>query len=130
MAARGGGGDDNKKNTAYNLATNAYQQAVGKTDALIAKIKQDNSMYLDYTGKDPNILKKKNRVLSDIAEQNSKKDNLYTQYRGYVTDRLGIEVPDFSGAAPKSNAPAVGTVQQGYKFKGGDPKDPKSWEKV
>lgn len=130
MAGRGGGGDDNKKNTAYNLATNAYQQAVGKTDALIAKIKQDNSMYLDYTGKDPNILKKKNRVLSDIAEQNSKKDNLYTQYRGYVTDRLGIEVPDFSGAAPKSNAPAVGTVQQGYKFKGGDPKDPKSWEKV
>ena len=129
MAARGGG-DDNKKNTAYNLATNAYQREVGKTDALIAKIKQDNSMYLDYTGKDPNILKKKNRVLSDIAEQNSKKDNLYTQYRVYVTDRLGIEVPDFSGAAPKSNAPAVGTVQQGYRFKGGDPKDPKSWEKV
>ena len=130
MAARGSGGDDNKKNTAYNLATNAYQREVGKTDALIAKIKQDNSTYLDYTGKDPNILKKKNRVLSDIAEQNSKKDNLYTQYRVYVTDRLGIEVPDFSGAAPKSNAPAVGTVQQGYRFKGGDPKDPKSWEKV
>lgn len=31
--------------------------------------------------------------------------------------------------APKS-APAAGTVQDGYRFKGGDPSKPQSWEKV
>jgi len=31
-------------------------------------------------------------------------------------------------AAP--NAPAVGTVQNNYKFKGGNPADAKNWEKV
>jgi hypothetical protein len=31
-------------------------------------------------------------------------------------------------AAPK--APAVGTVQNGYKFKGGDPANQNNWEKV
>jgi len=35
------------------------------------------------------------------------------------------------GAAPKpTGAPAVGTIQGGYRFKGGDPASPSSWERV
>jgi hypothetical protein len=34
-----------------------------------------------------------------------------------------------SAPAPVSDAPAVGTVMDGYKFKGGNPADPSSWEK-
>lgn len=129
-AGGSGSGDDNKKNIAYNTATAGYQREVGKVDGLIAKIKQDNGMYLDYTGKDKNMLAKKQRLLADISELNKKKDNMYSQYRSYVTDRLRIDTPDFSGASGGGNAPAVGTVKDGYKFKGGNPGDPKSWEKV
>jgi hypothetical protein len=32
--------------------------------------------------------------------------------------------------APASGAPAVGTVKDGYRFKGGNPADAKSWEKL
>jgi hypothetical protein len=37
--------------------------------------------------------------------------------------------PDASNAAPALAAPKVGTVQQGYRFKGGNPADQKNWEK-
>ncbi len=45
--------------------------------------------------------------------------------------REKVKIPDdlkpkFGGAA---NAPAVGTVEGGYKFKGGNPADQKNWEK-
>lgn len=44
---------------------------------------------------------------------------------------IGSEKPSFTRAA-KSNvpqAPAAGTIYKGYKFKGGDPANPNSWEK-
>jgi hypothetical protein len=46
--------------------------------------------------------------------------------------REPINVPSRTSAAPKGNVapPAAGTVKDGYKFKGGNPADPKSWEKI
>lgn len=35
----------------------------------------------------------------------------------------------YSSASATANAPAVGTVSKGYKYKGGDPSQPSSWEK-
>jgi hypothetical protein len=34
------------------------------------------------------------------------------------------------GATPSGTVPAVGTVMEGYKFKGGNPRDQNNWEKV
>jgi hypothetical protein len=34
------------------------------------------------------------------------------------------------GAAPASSGPAVGTVEDGYRFKGGNPADQNNWERV
>jgi hypothetical protein len=51
------------------------------------------------------------------------------EHRRIVTDAHHslTQVDEGQGGA---NAPAAGTVEGGYKFKGGDPKDKANWEKV
>jgi hypothetical protein len=43
--------------------------------------------------------------------------------------KKNVETAVANAAAP-SNAPKVGEVKNGYKFKGGNPADPKSWSKI
>lgn len=45
-------------------------------------------------------------------------------------EALGVKAnPDVS-IAPRDKGPAVGTIQQGYRFKGGNPADKANWEKT
>ncbi|KPK66551.1 MAG: hypothetical protein AMS21_01975 [Gemmatimonas sp. SG8_38_2] len=37
--------------------------------------------------------------------------------------------PGTQGIAPQAGAPPVGTVEDGYVFKGGDPSDPRNWQR-
>lgn len=51
-----------------------------------------------------------------------------------IAKRLKVDprnvVPSDAGAAENAGVPAPGTVQDGYRFRGGNPADPASWEKV
>jgi len=68
------------------------------------------------------------------AYMNRLKDNAKDAYQTewgdtqYFKPSPGGNASRQSTAAPK--APAVGTVQNGYKFKGGDPANQNNWEKV
>lgn len=68
------------------------------------------------------------------AYMNRLKDNAKDAYQTewgdtqYFKPAPGDKTPRQSTAAPK--APAVGAVQNGYKFKGGDPANQNNWEKV
>lgn len=66
------------------------------------------------------------------AEMVVPKDVPYEALGGYQGNPEAYEGQggdkDAGAAAPP--APAVGTVEDGYKFKGGDPADPTSWQKV
>lgn len=77
----------------------------------------------------PDILQGMGKI-ADIENSNSrsvyvnKVNALGATYGGHVKP---VDVP---GTTPAKAAPAVGTVDQGYRFKGGNPGDPASWEKV
>lgn len=48
-----------------------------------------------------------------------------------VVSRLEKGVPTVrTGGAGEKKAPAIGTIEDGHRFKGGDPADSKNWEKV
>jgi hypothetical protein len=54
--------------------------------------------------------------------------DLTYEYRARRGDGAAA-APPAPAASPAPAAPKVGTVQQGYRFKGGDPADKKNWEK-
>jgi hypothetical protein len=88
-------------------------------------------------------------LLADVRKIVEKDPNLSNQERQALYESLGggtfqtpgsamralnnvldfVERKKLTGPSRRSG-PAVGTVQQGYRFKGGDPANPQSWEKV
>lgn len=57
-----------------------------------------------------------------------------THYNNWLTERQKlvkkVDGASTGGAATSTSAPAVGAVENGYRFKGGDPSNPESWEKL
>jgi hypothetical protein len=66
-----------------------------------------------------------------LEVQASKRATAATRQGGITPKPLeGAPVPPMPGAAPSGGGPPVGTEDQGYRFKGGDPKDKSNWEPV
>jgi hypothetical protein len=69
-------------------------------------------------------------VMSTMKQEMSKRTDALEAQRTAAQETIRNR-----GVAPKTQvasngAPKVGTVQQGYRFNGGNPADPKSWSKV
>lgn len=67
------------------------------------------------------------QAIADIEGAKARMREAYNDTYAYREQREGGAAPT-APAAPKP--PAVGTVQDGYRFKGGNPADQKNWEKV
>lgn len=72
-----------------------------------------------------------------VTSRGKRYNAVANEYRGYAgdygasPDRIAKPVPDIGPQPVKSAAsmPKIGTVENGYRFKGGDPAKPSSWAK-
>ncbi len=94
--------------------------ALGSVSDAEGKRLENNLAALDTT-QSTEQLKKEIQAIIDYA--NGAKDRLREAYN--MKHKTGEPVP----MAPAGKGPAVGTVEGGYRFKGGDPAKPDSWEK-
>jgi hypothetical protein len=68
--------------------------------------------------------------LEDLRLSKDERDRITNQLQGVQAEILSLLGMSGTSAAPSQGAPAVGTVMQGYRFKGGNPADKNNWEKV
>lgn len=85
----------------------------------------------------PEIATNKLAVVKRLLQQQQQSDLGAFSDQGYDITGLdrGFALPNVpevlkGGEASSISAPAVGTEKNGYRFKGGDPGDPSSWEKM
>ncbi len=64
-------------------------------------------------------------VRQQIVDSWKRIDDAYRAERGAPPREDATQTP-----APQGNAPAIGTVEDGHRFKGGNPADPSAWEKI
>ncbi|PZP67911.1 MAG: hypothetical protein DI604_20210 [Delftia acidovorans] len=75
------------------------------------------------------------RANTEVVKNHADRLNrVYPEGQSFDRERalFGIAVPEAPApvTAPQQNGPKAGDVEGGFMFKGGDPSDPKSWEKI
>lgn len=81
---------------------------------------------------DPEVIKSKlGEIRQGLAKNLAYQASQYTKENGFVP-HSGADMWNrpAGGAAPQGGGPKVGTVENGWRFKGGNPGDQANWEKV
>ena len=109
--------------TAINTSINAYARAISPTGVPTVADKEHARELLS-TASTPDQL---NAVLNVMEKEMAAAQKAPSEVMTRQKERIsGREQP----ARPGTEGPAVGTVESGYRFKGGDPTSKANWEKV
>ena len=106
--------------TALNTAINAYARAISPTGTPTVSDKEHARQILSTANTPEQVDAALNIMEKEMAAARSAPAAVQAQQRARISGK---------SAAP-SGAPAVGTVDSGYRFKGGDPASPSNWERV
>lgn len=106
---------------AQNQWSEAYLRAKTGAAATEGEVKLNNATFFPQPGDSSDVIAQKAQ-----ARKQAELDMTLPAGRG--ANRL-MTAPSITPAKPANNVPMVGQVVDGYKFKGGNPADPASWEK-
>jgi hypothetical protein len=112
------------------LTSNEYKQYMYAKDNWIAAQLRDESGAAIGTDEYVNADKQYFPQIGDSAEVIEQKRKLRKKAEEAMKTKMGGAKDGSPTETPKSNTVKVGDVVNGYRFKGGNPSDPNSWEKV
>jgi hypothetical protein len=115
-----GGKEIVKLNAALNSLVNSYARAISPTGQPTVSDKNHAREVINASYSNGQI-----DAITDIMRQEMNIAKASTAEAGAAAKAARQKTP---AAAPK--APAAGTVQDGYRFKGGNPADQANWEKI
>jgi hypothetical protein len=119
------------KGLATQLRINA--QVIGKYLEGGKVTDQDIDRYLLMlpNGRDSSeIVTKKTDILKELIRSKQEQDTMSLHGAGYDTSGMERLITPSKKAGLVKNKPNLGHVQDGYRYIGGDPGNPKSWDKV
>lgn len=101
--------------------------------AAVAELRAEYSIVLSKGGQVTDAARHEAaKVIPDLITKDQFARIRKTVQQGIEASKGGVEesITQTEGKTPASGGPAVGAVEGGYRFKGGDPASPSSWEKA
>ncbi len=119
--------DSVKANIGFDTLTEMRQ--VSPTGGALGQVTERELQFLQSAVASLETAQSEAQVVNALKKLRTHYENWKNAVQQYHAEQYGDVPANTPAATPQTAAPKVGTVEGGYRFKGGDPSKPENWEK-